>query len=85
MLTLKSCCNEYKITQVILSQLNDNGDMKWCRALFQEAYMVIKMDGVRQEAEKTAIIDKYKRGAPRKVALEFLPAIGEIAYAKEAK
>jgi replicative DNA helicase len=82
-LELKHTSHELKIPGIILSQLNNDGELKWCKGLFQEAYYVIKMEGERGTNVRKVTIDKYKKGALRQVNIEYNAPKGVLSYARD--
>lgn len=77
---LKTVCNELDITGIILSQQNDQGSVKWCRGLFEEAYYLVKIDGERQSNVRKVSIEKYKKGALASYDIQYDASIGALGW-----
>jgi len=79
----KNICNDLNMTAIILSQVNDLGELKWCKGLFQEAYHVTRLDGERESNERDWSIQKYKKGALHTTKIKFDGSIGLIGDVNE--
>jgi len=82
-LLLKSMCAEYNITVILLSQLNKEGDAKWCKGLFQEAYMFLKMFRENPDAEQDDNLrviwrEKFKKGSDARWHVTIDGSVGVI-------
>lgn len=76
---LGQVCSDFKIPFISLSQVNDEGNIKWCRELFDAAYYVVKIDGDDRESNKRVIrIEKYKKGALYSFQVEYEADVGKI-------
>lgn len=82
-LLLKSMCAEYNIAVILVSQLNKEGSAKWCKGLYEESYMFLKMFAENADADEDDNLriiwrEKFKKGKDARFHVMIDGSVGVI-------
>jgi hypothetical protein len=81
---IQKCCHELQLTGIVLSQVNENDELAWCKELFRAAFFVcrIHMDDPYSN-NRTVYVDKHKTGQKKKIAVEIDGATSTLYFGRE--